>query len=548
VEVTRAHFGGYVSIYPDKAGSFVFSHASKCWYIEDPTREAAYGDYDYKPPPPPEQGPFTRADFGELDRFSWAAGACSMAQNIQASYWGSRYAIWMKGSVFFVIDATRPVILQLALPGIEEPASYRPMMFHGGRLWIESQPTVTWIALPDLEAMFDRAPGTIEVVRRELYPCRRPDVVIEARMEDVGRVEARARILDVTERSLRIPTVPGVAVGMVVTLSDALADDVYLEITLPGQPKQPLRAPLPTSGRLTATLSFEPAIDPASELAVPAAPTEVRQAELDRLFAALADDPDDDATRFVIVDLLEAAGEPYAHRLQTLISGETDDELRREGLGTLASYLQHVEYRGGLPCAATLASAAPLDPDIGDRVAADQRLGFFRDLRLGDGHYNVYAKLVGSPRAVGLRTVEASRANIVAALIAGGRRDLTWLVNVKFATREVIDGLADSTFDRVRGIHTQTAIASVAKLLEFVIRDETQFFTRTPRHLLLEERTNRDHVLVPEVLAAWDRLPLDKVTVAGITLGRDGIAHASASAPANALDLVRARFKIELKQ
>jgi hypothetical protein len=548
VEVTRAHFGGYVSIYPDKVGSFVFSHASKSWYLEDPTREAAYGDYDYKRPPPAEPGPFTRADFGGFDRFSWAAGACSMAQNIQPGYWGSRYAIWMKDSAFFVIDATRPVILGLELPGFEEVSSYRPMMFHGGRLWIEGHQTVAWIALPELEAMFDRAPGALEVARREVYPCRRPDVVVEARMEDVGKVESRARILDGTARSLKIPTVPGVAVGMVVTLSDALADDVYLEITLPGQAKQALGALLPTSGPLTAKLSFEPALDPASELAVPAAPTEVRQAELDRLYAALADDPEDDATRFVIVDLLEAAGEPYAPRLQTLVAGETNDELRREALGTLASYLQHVQYRGGLPWAATLASAAPLDPDIGDRVAADQRLGFFRDLRLGDGHYNVYAKLVGSPRAVGLRAVEASRANIVAALIAGGRRELTWLMNVKFATREVIDGLADSTFDRVRGIHTQTATVSVAKLLDFVIRDETRFFARAPRHLLLEERTNRDDALVPEVLAAWDRLPLDKVTVAGITLGRDGIAHARASASAHALDLVRARFEIELNQ
>jgi hypothetical protein len=295
---------------------------------------------------------------------------------------------------------------------------------------------------------------------------------------------------------------------------------------------------------VAARLALEPASDPAAGLVRSARPP-MRQADLDRLFAALADAPEDDAARVVLIDLLEEAGEPYAPQLAVLLGGEASPDLQYEVLGPLARYIDRIEHRRGLPWSGTLSKTAPLDDEIGDLVAMDQRLGFFHTLRLdGDGDHRVYAKLVASPRAVGLRHVDISRSQIVTALIAGRRRDLTRLSSVRFATREVIEGLADSTFDRVQELETETSGPAVAKLLEFIARDETRFFARSPRSVILVERAGAGDALVSHVLAAWSRLPVARLTVAGIALSRDGTAVAARDASEAALAQVRARFAV----
>jgi len=180
---------------------------------------------------------------------------------------------------------------------------------------------------------------------------------------------------------------------------------------------------------------------------------------------------------------------------------------------------------------------------IGELVAADYRLGFFHTLRLGDGNFRVYSKLVASPRSVGLRHVDGSRVAILQALITAQRRDLYRLSNVKFATREVLDALADSTFDRVVEIETETQAPVVDRLFEFIARDELKFFARAPRHLRLRERNDNPDALVQPALAAWGRLPLDKLTIGGITIARDGTAHASETYSEAVRDQIATRFR-----
>jgi hypothetical protein len=537
VRVTRASFGEYTSIGPAQGDSAVFWFDRKHWFIDD-GREAKSGEYSYSAAKPTKV-PFERRDFGDRDRFSWDAGACALGYKVEPTYWGERYALYVEGSALVVLDATRPTIVRFDIRALGAPSSYRPLLVHGGKLWVVNDKNVCWFALDDLAALFDHAPGPVPLELAQLYPRHRPQRSLVVTVDEVGPelVWARAE-----GRKLSFPPVAGLEPKMQVTLHDELVADFFLAIELPGKPREPLYgAPAPASYTYSATLSIDAAVDPAGGLARPAEAPAHRQADLDRLFAARADDPEDPSIHAVIVDLLEDTGEPYAPELQALLA---DGKPRPEALGTLASYLRDIEYRGGLPWVATLSPTAPGDAEIGDLVAADQRLGFLYALRLGDGNYNVYAKLVASPRAAGLRHVDASRHSILAALIAGNRRDLTRLSNVKFATREVNEALADPTFDRVREIETETASAVVAKLLAFVIRDELQVFSRAPRSLILRDRLRNDVVLLREVLEVWDQLPLAGVTVAGAQIRRDGTARVSPTTSPLVLEMVAARFRL----
>ena len=310
---------------------------------------------------------------------------------------------------------------------------------------------------------------------------------------------------------------------MRIHLCDELAVGKFHAIELPGRPRQILNEMPLTQRSLQAQLVVEPAVDPVAGL-VMIVETPSRQDDLDRLFNALADDPEDAATREILIDLLEDSGEPYATLLHELVAGPFSDhdlEAKRiEALGALTNYLTKIGYHGGLWATAWLSNTTPLDPTIGDAVAADHRLGFLHTLRIGEGPFSVYAKLVGSPRAVGLRHVDVPNAQVLAALIAGKRTSLTRLSNVKFATRAVIDGLADPTFDRVVQLHTETHGQIIEKQLQFFIRDEAGFFARAPRHLILTERDGHADRLVQPVHDLWRNLPLAAITVGELTLKR----------------------------
>ena len=225
-----------------------------------------------------------------------------------------------------------------------------------------------------------------------------------------------------------------------------------------------------------------------------------------------------------------------------LLAGE--ESVREDALGTLTRFVGYLQYRGNLPWAGTMLPNAPAGDVVVDAVVADFRLGFFHTLRLGDANFHVYAKLVASPCAMGLRHVDASRTQILSALIAGKRTRLRRLSGVKFASREVIEALADPTFDSVVEIETEVQAHVVDRLLDYIARDEAKFFARAQRHLVLNERLGRYESVAQAVLKAWERLPVAKLTLGGVTLSRDGTAVVEGSVPDAVLQHVATRFRV----
>jgi hypothetical protein len=507
VQIARYHLGEQVVLYRTKSGGLSYYYGNRLWQLGDPKRELR-GDDVERASTSEQRGPFERADFGDRDRLAWATGACAMHQEVTYVAWGERYAMWLENSWICAVDATRPLVARFSLPMSLHPV--KAVVFDGGDAYLQSVRDVLRLPTAGIAGLFERTSGPLAVHISEHYPHRQAAAKAKMVVQYVHRSDATVVDRDGDGAWFTIPLVPGLVRGDWVVLHDRLMKNAYREIEVPGRERV-----------ATCELVVEPARDPAGSLAK--ASTAARTEELARVFGMLADDPDDEATRLVIVDLLEDAGEPYAADFAKLLAG--DETVRRKALGTLASYL-HVEWRDKLPWSGELSTTAPNDDDIGDLVAADHRLGFFHTLRLGEGNFRVYSKLVASPRAVGLRHVDASRVAILQALIAGQRRELRRLSNVKFATREVLDALADPTFDGVVELETETQAQVVDRLLEFITRDELKFFARTPRHLVLRERVGDDDALVQPVLAAWGRLPLDKLTIAGVTLSRDGTAIA----------------------
>jgi hypothetical protein len=530
VEATRATFGHYVVVSAD-AGGLRFLKNGSYYSVDDPPRLLPHG----ASPAAESMAPFERADFGDDDRLAWSAGACAIAKRVRPRYFDGRFAAWFTDDRLTLVDATRPLLLHLRAPRLF--SRYASLFVQAGRLWLASQEVVSF-AVETLAHLFDEPPGPRTIRVREIYPARDPNRSIRVQLLGLRGDAVHARTLD-NPRELTFPAHGAIRPGSEATLHDELYTDHFLEVEFPGEPRRALYAAISTESTVAAEVAIEQAVDPAGDLACsPGEP--VRQADLGRLFTTLADEPDA-ATRLVIVDAFEEAGQPYAPHFAKLLAGEDTAKLRADALGVLHSYLTNVELLDGLPRAATLSAKAPPDADIADRVADDLRLGLLHTLRIGDGDFGLYTKLVSSPRAVGLRHVDIPRVSVLAALRAADRRGLRRISGIKFANREMIEGLAEPLFDSVTTIDIETVARAIGGLLTFIARDELRFWSRTPRHAVLTTGSGPDF-LAHDVLAAWDRLPLAAITFNGVTLHRDGRAVAGRNAHRGAIEVVRKQF------
>lgn len=541
LDLLRFHFGEAASISPTQAGAIVYRRGEKYFELGEPIREIPRASlaFDHTEEPPT---PFVRGDFGDRDRLTWPGAGCTIPQDARIGQWAGRFAVWQDDAELVFADATRAEVVRIALPFALAPSTRE--VARGDGLWLESPSTVTRWSVSQLLGLFEH-PGPITLSVREHYPNARPTAQVRLFVKAVIGDRAWLEGPDSSWSWVTLPLLPGIERGTPVTLYDQVMTHVFREYALANGLRLPIHdEPFPASREVATEVRVERAVDPAGQLV--RASGSARGEDLARVFGLLADDPDDQANQLVVVDLLEDAGEPYAGAFAALLAG--DESARDAALGPLDKFFVDIDWRGILPREAELAGNAPLDDDLVDLVVADHRLGFLTSLRLGGGNFRLYSKIVASPRAVGLRHADGSRAQILTALIAAKRTNLTRLSHVKFATREVIDALADPTFDRVARLETVTRAELAGKLFDFVIRDERGFFARGPRHLVVDPQfSHESEGLVAPALAAWPKLPVAKLTIAGVTIMRDGTAFVAPEDEEDVAqevrDLIAAQFR-----
>jgi hypothetical protein len=145
-----------------------------------------------------------------------------------------------------------------------------------------------------------------------------------------------------------------------------------------------------------------------------------------------------------------------------------------------------------------------------------------RTLRVGRGPRTVYAQLVGSPRAIGLRRVDMTERETAAALIAANRTQLTHLYDVRFTKTPLVKLLAHPAFDRVVEVGATVQVQHVGGLLARLRADEHGFFKRAPRRLVLHERYRAHGDLLAPVLSQVMELPLAELVIGAVEVRREG--------------------------
>ena len=250
MNLVRYHFGTYTPLGRTKGEHVTVWLENKDWLLEDPLREPPR-DYTIYGGPEVQRGSFELSDFGKHDRLSWGSGACAIDQNAKLVYWADRYAAWPRESEIAIVDATRSLVATLALP-LMVVGSDKPMV-HAGVMWAHSDVTVVGIPLAELEALFDRPSGTIEVRAKDAYPRRRTGRIQKATVIGIDSLNARAHFPGAL-RAIEFPIIhldESIAIDTEVTLYDELVPGRFLEIEWPHHPRVPLYAsPVADSTRL----------------------------------------------------------------------------------------------------------------------------------------------------------------------------------------------------------------------------------------------------------------------------------------------------------
>jgi len=466
-----------------------------------------------------DQPPFTLTTFGAKRRLAWPGGACAVRSHVRVASWDARYAALVDGSTITVIDARAGRQARLELRGELPWGGGTGLLVHDGMLAIQGGVQVVLVGLATLADVVAGTEREVVVDIRTVYPLRRPDAAVDAKVAWV-LTEADA-VVNVGTRQLRMHGELGLEHKMSLVLRDELWPGTFATVDVPGRPPHTLRVPDPPR-TITARLVRGRAHDPA-ETGATLAPT-TRLPELERLLAALARDPDDDATRGVLVDLLQELGEAYGAWVARERAGGVGPSRahRRDALGPLAHFLEAVAYRGGLPWSAALARRPPEEAALVEAAAGDLRLGMLSELRLAKGPPAIYRKLVGSPRAIGLRHVDAPDRETLAALVAAGRDQLTSLHDVRFSKPAAVALLADPTFDRVVELETFVQAAHLDGLLARIAADAHGVFARAPRRLVLRARSSFEYALLAPALRRFRDLPLVALRVGAVSVRRDG--------------------------
>ena len=166
-----------------------------------------------------------------------------------------------------------------------------------------------------------------------------------------------------------------------------------------------------------------------------------RAPQFQRLFASIAENPDDLKRRQVFADALLSEGNPLGELIQLQCTEpappEADErlkELRRLGriwVGPLHRMLTDVEYARGFPARARVLDAPGLSDSQWDDLLGDDRLATFDELRPGKCSSRTWIRLLRSPMTTGLKTATVRNADELEA--AANRPHRIPAVAVQFA-------------------------------------------------------------------------------------------------------------------
>jgi hypothetical protein len=459
---------------------------------------------------PVEQAtPFALSEFGSTRRLAWPGGGCTVKQRSTIVYWGNRWAAIVDLASIVVIDATtnRQARIELSLH-----VPWTGCVAHAGYVWIGGERRVAIIALAALEAVVAGSERQVTVEIETVSPVRQEDGAVEARVAWVfGDDDA---LVNIGPRQVHLYGKHGFEKGTTIRLRDEIYPGTFATAELPDGTRVQLVDPATQRSVSRVKVVRGKSRDPAAHTA-PITSTDPR---LEALLLELARDPDNDANRLVLVDLLQELGAEYGD----WVAQGGNRAKRRAALGPLAHFFDHVEYKGDLPWTATLVSRPPLDAQILADAVGDLRLGMLSTLRIQRGPRSVYTQLVASPRALGLRRIDMVDKEIASALIAANRTQLTHLYDVRLTKAPLVKLLAHPTFDRVIEVEAIVQLQHVAGLLERVRADAHGFFERAPRRLVLRERYRAHGDLLAPAFSQLMELPISELVIGPVEVRRDG--------------------------
>lgn len=473
-------------------------------------------------------GPFRHTTLAAWTRLDWPGGTADIAQ--PPVYWGERYAATLVDGIA-VIDARNEhsAVLEIALPGATSIAIHDGWLRIGVELGTLSVPC---IALERLE------PGPVELVVQVRYPRRNADARLPTKvgwLYDNGDalVHVRRGRMFVDAREYGITkTVP-------FELCDELWPGQFAAIEVPGQPRRALHA-VETErtyrGVVIAGLPPHP-------LRHSMQPATLRIERVAPLLERLADEPDDDANRSVLLDALQEEGAPYARALAEARDAKRFAvEVLEPLIGPLSAIFERIQYRGGLPWSAQLRPQMPTDDALLALVGTDVRLAMLTAIQRGSASTENYVRVLGMPLAIGLRRVDSCTREVLQALADAKRDRLTSLGDVPLAKDSVQRLLATPTFDRVVDMDVRVSTMQIESLLAAIVADNHGAFARAPRTLRVLHHHGSAFPDPPAVLAAWSRLPLAGLHVGAVSLVRHGegtVARLGPGAPTDTASVVR---------
>jgi hypothetical protein len=451
---------------------------------------------------------FSSEPFGGKPRLEWPKGAMTVPHSARRAYWDDVWAAVIEPRSLTIVHSdgeytVRLELAELAIMGTVEVADHL--------LWIENDHGTTSIPLAELEAVYEHPPSEVEIHVATTYPLRDPNARV------VGRVAwllADDALVNIERAQIRLDHRQyGLEKGMEVAFVDALGPGRFAALDVPGRPRQVLVEPL-APYTVTAKVVRGRPRDPAAGSTIAVKPI-ARRDEVTRLLLEIAEHPEQDHDREVLIDLLADLGEPCAAVFAQLRAGEAlTPAKRRIALGPLVHFFKPVEFAHGLPRTATLVKQTPDELDV---LLSDVRLGMLEAVRLGKGSIATYTQIVGSRTLISLRRADAPSLAVLRALKAGGHTRLTHLYDVRFSDPAAVAILADPAFASVHDFELRIEHRFAASLVQRLVDDDHGVFARAPRHL-----TFVNAHLASSVFGSYKQLTNATVTVAGVTVARVG--------------------------